>query len=76
MKVLMINKKGIKFLKEKKVFLTITEIFLGSGSAIGTSTMSLKNLSIGIVLTSATALLTSIAILITNEGISKLRKLF
>ena len=35
--------------------------------------MSLLNPSIGIVLTSSTALLTSIAILITNEYISKLK---
>ena len=44
---------------------------IGSGSAISTSTMSLINPSIGIVLTSSTALLTSLAILITNEYISK-----
>ena len=42
---------------------------VGSGSAISTSTMLLINPSIGIVLTSST---TSIAILITNEYISKL----
>ena len=35
--------------------------------------MSLINPSIGIVLTSSTALLTSLAILITNEHISKLK---
>ena len=51
----------------------ITEILVGSGPAIGTSTMSLINPSIGIVLTSSTALLTSLAILITNEYISKLK---
>ena len=53
--------------------LIINEIFLGSGSAIGTSIKSLINPSIGIVLTSSTALLTSIATLITNEFISKLK---
>ena len=46
---------------------------IGSGSAISKSTMSLINPSIGIVLTSSTALLTSLAILITNECISKLK---
>ena len=46
---------------------------IGSGSAISTSTMSLINPSIGILLTSSTALLTSLAILITNEYISKLK---
>ena len=53
--------------------LIITGILLGLGSATSTSTMSLINPSIGIVLTSGTALLTSIAILITNEYISKLK---
>ena len=66
-------KKKCKSLSKKKVLLNITEILIGSGSAIGTSTMSLGNPSIGIVLTSSTALLTSIAILITNEYISKLK---
>ena len=51
----------------------ITEIFLGSRSAISFSTMSLINPSIGIVLTSSTVLLKSIAILITNEYLSKLK---
>ena len=65
-------KKKYKSLNKKKVLIIITEILIGSGSAIGTSTMSLVNPSIGIVLTSSTALITSIAILITNEYISKL----
>ena len=46
---------------------------IGSGSAISTSSISLINPSIGIVLTSSTALLTSLAILITNEYIIKLK---
>ena len=66
-------KKKYKLLNKKKVLLIITEILIGSGSAISTSTMSLINPSIGIVLTSSTALLTSLAILITNEYISKLK---
>ena len=66
-------KKKYKSLSNKKILLIITEILVGSGSAIGTSTMSLINPSIGIVLTSSTALLTSLAILITNECISKLK---
>ena len=60
-------------MNKKKILLIITEILLGSGSAIGTSTMSLIDPSIGVVLTSSSALLTSIAILITNENISKLK---
>ena len=66
-------KKKYKSLNKKKVLLIITEILIGSGSAISTSTMSLINPSIGIVLSSSTALLTSLAILITNEYISKLK---
>ena len=64
-------KKKYKNLNKKKILLIITEILIGSGSAIGTSRMSLINPSIGIILTNSSALLTSIAILITNEYISK-----
>ena len=46
---------------------------MGTGSAVGSSTMGLTNPSVGIVISSSTALLTSIAILITNEHISKLK---
>ena len=66
-------KKNYKSLNKKKVLLIITEILIGSGSAISTSTMSLINPSIGILLPSSTALLTSLAILITNVYISKLK---
>ena len=68
-----IYKKIYKSLNKKKIFLIITETSIGSGSAISTSTMSLINPSIGILLTSSTASLTSLAILITNEYISKLK---
>ena len=66
-------KKKYKSLNKKKILLIITEILIGGGSAIGTSTMSMINPSIGIIATSSTAFLTSIAILITNEYISKLK---
>ena len=66
-------KKKYKSLNKKKILLIITEILIGSGSAIGTSTMGLINPSVGFVISSSTALLTSIAILITNEYISKLK---
>ena len=65
-------KKKYRKLIKKEVFLSITEILLGSGSAIKTSTMSLLNPSIGMLLTSSTGILTSFAILITNEYNSKL----
>ena len=66
-------RKKYKSLNKKKILLIISEILVGSGSTKGTSTMSLINPSIGVVLTSSSALLTSIAILITNEYISKLK---
>ena len=46
---------------------------IGSSSAIGRSTMGLINPGAGINISSGTALLTSIAILITNDFISKLK---
>ena len=66
-------KKKYKSLNKKKILLIITEILIGGSSAIGTSTMSLINPSIGIIASSSTAFLTSLAILITNEYISKLK---
>ena len=66
-------KKKYKSLNKKKFLLIITEILVGSGSAISTSSMGLINPIVVIVLTSSTALLTSIAILIFNEYISKLK---
>ena len=65
--------KKYKSLNKKKILLIITEILVGSGNAIGSSAMSMINPAAGIVLSSSAALLTSIAILITNEYISKLK---
>ena len=67
------NKKKYKNLNKKKVLLIITEILVGSGSAISSSTMGLINLGAGNIISSSAASLTSIAILITNEYISKLK---
>ena len=66
-------KRKYNSLNKKKVLLIITEILVGSRSAISTSAMTIVNPSIGIVLTTSLALLTSLAILITNEYISKLK---
>ena len=66
-------KKKYKNLNKKKVLLIITEILVGAGSAVGSSTMGLINPGAGNIISSSTALLTSIAILITNEYISKLK---
>ena len=53
--------------------LIITEIFIGSGSAISSSTLGLINPGAGNIISRSTALLTSIAILITIENISKIK---
>ena len=66
-------KKKYKNLNKKKILLIITEILVGAGSAVGSSTMGLINPGAGIIISSSTALLTSIAILITKEYISKLK---
>ena len=66
-------KKKYKNLNKKKVLLIITKILIRSGSTINTSTLGLIIPGAGIVISSSTALLTSIAILITNEYFSKLK---
>ena len=66
-------KKKYKSLNKKKVLLNITELLVGAGSAVGSSSMALINPGAGIIISSSTALLTSIAILITNEYISNLK---
>ena len=65
--------KKYKNLNKKKILLIITEILIGSGSAISSLTLRLINPAAGIIISSSTAFLTSIAILITNEYISKLK---
>ena len=67
------SKKKYKKLNRKKVLLIFTELLVGSASAMGSSTMGLSNRGAGIIISSSTALLTSIAILITNEYMSKLK---
>ena len=66
-------KKKYKSLSKKKIFLIITEILIGSGSAIGSSTMGLINPGADNIISSSTVLSTSIAILVTNEYIGKLK---
>ena len=60
-------------MNKKKILLIITEILVGSASTVSSSTMGLNNPGAGVIISSSTALLTSIAILITNEYISKLK---
>ena len=49
---------------------------MGTSSAVGSSTIVLINPGAGNIIPSSTALLTSIAILTTNEYISKLKILY
>ena len=60
-------------MNKTKVLLIITEILIGSGSAISTSTLGLINPGASFIISSSTALLTIIAILITNDYISILK---
>ena len=66
-------KKKYETQNKRKMLLIITEILVGSVSAVGSSTMSLINPGAGIIISSSTALLTSIAVLMTNEYISKMK---
>ena len=59
-------KKKYKKLNKKKVLLIITEILVGSASASGSPPLGLINPGAGIIISSSTALLTSIVILITK----------
>ena len=59
--------------KKMKVLNIITEVLVGGCSAIGRSAMSLINPGAGINISSSTALLTNIAVLITLEHISNVK---
>ena len=60
-------KKNYKSLNKKKVIIINSEILVGSASTNSGSTMGLINPGAGIIISSSTALLTGIAILISNE---------
>ena len=60
-----------KSLNKKDIIIIITEILMGAGSTISSSTLAILNPSAGNILSSSTALLTSIAILITYEYFGK-----
>ena len=66
-------KKKHKSIDKKKALLFITEILIGSASTISSCTLAVLNPGAVIIVVSSTALLTGIAILITNEYISKLK---
>ena len=56
------------------MFLVVTEILIGSASTINSSTLAILNPNVVIIISSSTALLTSISVLVTNEYISKAKK--
>ena len=62
-----------KKLNRKKALKTITENLSGSASLIALSTLSINNPSVGITISSSKALLSSFAVLISEEYISKLK---
>ena len=59
-------RKKYKKLNKKKVLLIVTEILVGSLSAVGSPTMGLINPGAEIIISSSTALLNSFAFLIKN----------
>ena len=63
-----------KSLNKKKVLLYFTENLLGSASTVLSCTLPILNPNVGALISSGTALLTSIAILITNDYVSELKK--
>ena len=65
--------KKYKSLNKKKTLLIVAEFLIGSASTISSSTLAVLNPSAGNISSSSTALLTSIAILITNEYISNIK---
>ena len=68
-------KKKFKNLNEKKVYAAVLEILMGaSGLAVGTSlSVTGVGATIGVLIAGASASLTSVAVLITNEYIAKLK---
>ena len=73
--IMIFEKKKCKRFTMKKLLLLITEPLVGTASTISSSTLAKLNLSAGIILSSITALLTSIAISISIGYILKLKKL-
>ena len=68
-------KKKYKSLNKKKVYVSVLEILMGvSGLAVGSSlSVTGVGATIGVPIASASAFLTSVAVLITNEYIAKLK---
>ena len=62
-----------KKLDEKKLFFSVSENSLGSKSTIVSSTISIINPSFAFPIACSSALITSLATLIMNEGVSELK---
>ena len=67
------HRKKNKSLNKNKVLLFMTEFSIGDAFTKTNSTLSIVNPSVGVIISSSTLLLTSIAIPITNEDFSKLK---
>ena len=63
-------------MNERKLLIFFSNLFLGGASAITKSTLAKLNPSAGFIISNSRAPSTSLAILITNEDISKLKKRF
>ena len=60
-------KKNIKNLDKEKLLIVISETLIGAASTLSSSTIAMFNPSAGIITSRSTALLTSLAILITID---------
>ena len=65
--IMNIKRKKNKNLNKKKIIFIVTKNLIGSGSTISTSTLGLVNPGAGFIISISTALVTSIAILVTKE---------
>ena len=72
LKSLYYYRKNYKSLSKKQIFLNLCEFLFGSSSTIISPTLSIVNPCIGIPIARSSGLITSSAILITNEYISNL----
>ena len=66
-------KKKYKCIIKKKMLIFITEVLKGGGSTLNSSTLEILNPSAVIIMSSSAALLTGVAVLITDEYFSKLK---
>ena len=71
--ITIITKGSLRIWIKRKFFLFIADFLIESAPTVSSSTIKLLDPSAGALISSSTALLSSIAILITNEHILKLK---